>query len=248
MQATLKPPRNPYAGNLLWDTKDALNFHFEIIRSLEEIRNLGYWASPFPEGDGVTFIDESKKKKDFEILNDFRSCFEWLNISLDSTFSKEKINNKPTESKFSFEENIALMKSEIAMIQLEDAIDLFMSGKRISAITLASAADGILAGLLKQRGETSVAEDTWKHIEEVRTVTGLAYAGERTKNEIFNEWNYHRNSLKHHDKRDGEILEFSAFDQAYSAIERAKVDAAKLGLTARNLQEYENWVIETLCL
>ncbi|MDP1933599.1 MAG: hypothetical protein Q8K47_01775 [Nitrosomonas sp.] len=246
MKATLKPPRDRYTGNLLWNTEEAPNFYSEIIRSLEEIRNLGYWASPFPEGDGVTFIDESKKKKDIEILNDFRSCFGWLDISLDLTFSKEKIENKPAESKLSFEENVALTKSEIAMLQLEDAIDLFMSGKRISVITLAGAADSILAGLLDQRGETSTAEDTWKYIEEVRANTGWAYAGERTKKEAFNEWNYHRNRLKHHDKRDGEVLEFSAFDQAYYAIQRANADAAKLGLKARNLQEYEYWVIETI--
>lgn len=248
MKAILKPPRDPYTGNLLWNIEEALNFHSEIIRSLEDIRKLGYWASPYPEGDGVTFIDESKKKKYIEILNDFRSCFGWLDIIVDLTFSKKKVKNMPAESKLSFEENVALKKPEVAMLQLEDAIDLFMSGKRVSVITLAGAADGILAGLLEQRGEASAAEDTWKQIEEIRANTDLAYAGERTRKEAFKEWNYHRNRLKHHDKRDDEVLEFSAFDQAYYAIQSANADAAKLGLKARNLQEYENWVIETICM
>ncbi len=248
MKAIFKPPRDPYTGNLLWEVGEALEFCSEIRSSLENIRNLGYWASPFPEGDGVTFKDETNSKKDIEILNDFRSCFEWLSISIDLTFSKEQAKNKPAESKLSFEDNVALKKSEIAMLQLEDAIDLFMSGKRISVITLAGAADGIFAGLLKKQGETSTAEDTWKHIEEVRAKTGMAYAGDRAKKDAFNEWNEHRNQLKHHDERDDEVLEFSAFDQAYHAIQRANADADKLGLKARNCQEYENWVIETLCM
>ncbi len=44
----------------------------------------------------------------------------------------------------------------------------------------------------------------------MRKNTGIAYAGDRTKKEAFNEWNSHRNRLKHHDKRDEEVLEFSA--------------------------------------
>jgi len=246
MIAIFKPPRDPYTGNLLWNVTEALSFNSEIQHSLEEIRKRGYWASPFPEGDGVTFRDEAESKKDIEILNDFRACFEWLKISLDLTFSKEKTENKPAESKLSFEDNVILKKSEIAMLQLEDAIELFMSGKRISVITLAGAADGIFAGLLKQQGETSASEDTWKHIEKVRAKTGMAYAGDRTKSDAFNEWNEHRNRLKHHDKRDEEKLEFSAFDQAYYAIQRANADADKLGLLARNRQEYEQWVIQTI--
>lgn len=248
MKAIFKPPREPYAGNLLWSVGEAENFQSELVQSLNKVRKLGYWASPFPEGDGVTFTDESKKKKDVEMANDFRSCFDWLEISVDLTFSKEHAKSKPAESKLSFEPNVSLKKSEIAILQLEDAIDLFMAGKRISVITLAGAADGIFAGLLEQQGETSAAEDTWTHIEEVRKNSGMAYAGDRTKKDAFNEWNSHRNRLKHHDKRDEEILEFSAFDQAYHAIQRANADAKKLGLKARNLQDYENWVIETICM
>lgn len=248
MKAIFKPPRYPYTGNLILEVGEALEFSSEIQGSLERIRGLGYFASPFPEGDGISFTDETKSKKDMEILNDFRSSFEWLNIGLDLTFSKKLAKAKPTESKLSFEKPVVLTKSEIAMLQLEDAIDLFMSGKRIPAITLAGAADGIFAGLLEQRGDTSAAEDTWKYIEEVREKTGVAYAGNRTKKEVFNEWNEHRNRLKHHDKRDEEVLEFSAFDQAYYAIQRANADADKLGLKSRNRQQYENWVITTICM
>jgi len=246
MKAIFKPPREPYTGNLLWNIVEAQAFNSEITESLEKIREKGYWASPFPEGDGVTFNDERKSKKDIEMLNDFRECFDWLEISLDLTFSKESVKKKPAESKLSFEKNVVLSKAEIALVQLEDAIELFMAGKRLSVITLAGAADGIFAGLLKQRGEKNAAEDTWKHIEEMRANTGMSYAGDRTKKEAFTEWNEHRNRLKHHDNRDEDTLEFSAFDQAYYAIQRANADAEKLGVEAKNRQEYENWLIETI--
>jgi hypothetical protein len=122
MKAILKPPREPYTGNLLWNANEVHNYHSEIAKSLDKVRTLGYWASPYPEGDGVTFTDESKKKKDIEILNDFRSCFDWLEISVDLTFSKDKAKNKPTESKLSFEPNVSLKKSEIAMLQLGEQL------------------------------------------------------------------------------------------------------------------------------
>jgi len=148
--------------------------------------------------------------------------------------------------KYSEEDDVEIRKVDLAKEQLEDAIDLFLAGKRFSVITLAGAADGIFAGLLKKRGESSTAEDTWKEIEEVRTKTGLAYAGDRNRKDAFNEWNEHRNRLKHHDKRDKEVLVFSAFDEAYHAIQRANLDAEKLGIEAKNRQEYENWLIENI--
>ena len=145
--------------------------------------------------------------------------------------------------KYSEEPDIEISKADLGKVQLEDAIDLFLAGKRISVITLAGAADGIFSGLLKEQGKSSSAEETWDEIEEIREKTGLGYAGERTKKNAFNEWNEHRNRLKHHDKRDEEFIVFSAFDEAYHAIQRANLDAEKLGIVAENRQELENWVI-----
>jgi hypothetical protein len=246
MKAIFKPPREPYTGNLLWDVNEARNHVSAIQISLERIRKLGYWASPFPEGDGVTFTDEAKTKKDSEIVKDFQHCFDWLEITVDLTFNRQEAAKKQNQASLGYEDNIVLSKAEIAKVQLEDAIDLFLAEKWVSAITLAGAADGIFAGLLKQQGKQSAAEETWPHIEEVRSVTGLDYAGTRTKKDSFNEWNEHRNALKHHDKEDEERLEFNAFDQAYYSIQRANGDAEKLGLVARNRQEYENWLIVNL--
>lgn len=148
--------------------------------------------------------------------------------------------------KYSEEDDVEISKADLAKTQLEDAIDLFLAGKRISVITLAGAADGIFSGLLSDHGNCSAAEDTWKGIEEVRATTGLAYAGDRTKKHAFNEWNKHRNRLKHHDKRDEGILIFNGFDEAYLAIQRANLDAERLGIVAKNRQEYENWLVENI--
>ncbi len=151
-------------------------------------------------------------------------------------------------SKYSYEEDIVISKLNLAKIQLEDAIDLFLSGKRISVVTLAGAAEEIFSRLLNLKDEKSAAEKTWQHIEEVREETGLEFAGERTKKDAFKEWNELRNILKHHSKNDKDPVEFSPFDEAYEMINRANVNAERLGIYAKNRQEYENWIIENILM
>ena len=151
-------------------------------------------------------------------------------------------------SKYSFEDDVVLSKTEIARFQLEDAIELFLAGKRVSAITLASAAEEIFARLLNLRGEVSAVEETWEHIEEVRAETGLPYAGARTKCDAFREWNEKRNALKHHSKADKDPLIFSPFDAAFEIINRANINGDRLGVVANNRRDYENWLIENIFL
>lgn len=45
---------------------------------------MGYWASAYPEGDGITFkyTKDSYQKSSIEILEDFSICFEWVEIEL----------------------------------------------------------------------------------------------------------------------------------------------------------------------
>lgn len=148
--------------------------------------------------------------------------------------------------KFSEEAESEISKATLAKIQLEDAIDLFLAGKRVSAITLAGAADGIFTGLLKQRGDEPVAKKVWRNIVEIRERTGLAYAGDRTEKDAFNEWNNSRNRMKHHDGEEGDTLTFNVFDEAYLSIRRANSDGDKLGVVAKNRQKYENWLIENI--
>lgn len=45
---------------------------------IETFRSRGYWASCFPEGDGITFIDESDPKRAPEVVaKDITECFGW---------------------------------------------------------------------------------------------------------------------------------------------------------------------------
>ena len=150
-------------------------------------------------------------------------------------------------SKYSFEQDLTLTKQDIARLQLEDAIDLFLARKWISAVTLAGAAAEIFKDLLKLQGEPSVVDETWRHIEEVRAATGLPYAGSRTKKEeAIHDWNETRNTLKHHGSKDQDPLTFSAFDAAFEMINRANIDGECLGVCAENRQDYENWCVENI--
>ncbi|OAI06112.1 hypothetical protein A1353_09600 [Methylomonas methanica] len=80
MKASLIPPKEPCMGNLLWNIKSFKLYCEEIKNSLEKLRSLGYWASAFPEGDGVAFKHELNNKSDSEMLADFQMCFDWVEI------------------------------------------------------------------------------------------------------------------------------------------------------------------------
>ncbi|PCI59074.1 MAG: hypothetical protein COB35_12170 [Gammaproteobacteria bacterium] len=64
MEAFLLPPHDNYSGNLLWSPFQSEERIAEIEASLSKIVNMDYWASPFPEGDGVTFKPNTKKSED----------------------------------------------------------------------------------------------------------------------------------------------------------------------------------------
>lgn len=148
--------------------------------------------------------------------------------------------------KYSEEADSKIGKATLAKMQLEDAMDLFLVGKRISAITLAGAADNIFAGLLEQQGAMPAAKEAWKSIVDIRAKSGLKYSGDRTEKDVFNEWNNSRNRLKHHGPREDNILMINVFDEAYLSIQRANKDGDKLGIIAKNRQEYENWLVENI--
>lgn len=148
--------------------------------------------------------------------------------------------------KYSCEDNCNIPKSDVARLQLEDAIDLFLINKRLSSITLAGAAEEIFARLLKQRGERSVVEESFRVVQEIREKTGFVAMGGRKKSEIFKEWNGARNTLKHHDETDDDTVTINLFDEAYMMIQRALANADKLGVNLRNRHEYENWLVENI--
>lgn len=246
LPAILLPPHHEYSGNLLWNASNAIGLESKIYKSINRLRELGYWASAFPEGDGVTFTDNSKNKKTDDIASDIKSCFEWLSISVDLTKTDQAAPKRSPMPSLGHEDTIRISKADVALTQLEDAIDLFISGKRISSITLAAAADGIFSGLINQDGKKNAAEETWDSIEQARKRTGINIAGDRNKKDAFNEWNWHQNRLKHHDKRDDVWLEINVFDHAYYAIKRALANAANLGLNPRNQFQFNKWMFENV--
>lgn len=246
LPAILLPPHHEYSGNLLWNASNAIGLESKIDKSINRLRELGYWASAFPEGDGVTFTDNSKNKKTDDIASDIKSCFEWLRISIDLSKIDQAAPKRSPMPSLGHEDTIRISKADVALTQLEDAIDLFISGKRISSITLAAAADGIFSGLINQDGKKNAAEETWDSIEQAGKRTGIDIAGDRNKKDAFNEWNWHQNRLKHHDKRDDVWLEINSFDHACYAIKRALANAANLGLNPRNQFQFNKWMIENV--
>ncbi len=244
--AVLLPPHHEYTGNLLWNASDVSGRETEVSASLDQLRELGYWASPFPEGDGVTFTEDTGKKKNDALVSDVRACFKWLNIEVDLTKLNQEAPKRSPLPSLGYEDAVKINKADVALTQLEDAIDLFLNEKRLSSITLAAAADGVFAGLLRQKEEKPAADETWDNIEQARENTGLDIAGDRSKKDAFNEWNWHQNRLKHHDKRDDEWLEINVFDHAYYAVKRALADAEKLGLKPKNHFQFEEWLFENI--
>ena len=97
-------------------------------------------------------------------------------------------------------------KREIAQTQLREAIALFLDEKFLCAITLAGAAEEVLARLLNARGEQSVVEDSIEAIQRLREITGFAIMEDRPKKEIFNLWNNARNTIKHHSEKSEESV------------------------------------------
>ena len=146
-------------------------------------------------------------------------------------------------STLGFEDDTRISKVEIARTQLVEAIDLFLSGKFLCAITLAGAAEEIFARLLNQRGDISVVEESFKAIQHIREKTGLSVMSGKTKHEIFSEWNSARNKLKHHGKEDDEVLTINLFDEAYWMIKRSLTNAKRLEIRIKNQLDFENWIV-----
>ncbi|MEC6907443.1 hypothetical protein VXS04_07130 [Photobacterium piscicola] len=81
MIAKILYPKENVNGNLLWNKSDFSDKSSQISDSLEKLKVLGYWASSFPEGDGVTFtVNKDVTKTDDNILSDFRDAFNWISI------------------------------------------------------------------------------------------------------------------------------------------------------------------------
>ncbi len=76
MNALLLHPHDNVSGNILWPIRPSDDDLESITLALMKIRALGYWASPFPEGDGITFNKDYYRPE--AGLVDFRKCFDFI--------------------------------------------------------------------------------------------------------------------------------------------------------------------------
>ncbi|TPM27057.1 hypothetical protein [Mesorhizobium sp. B2-3-5] len=150
--------------------------------------------------------------------------------------------------KYSFNEDTTVHKLDLAKVQLEAAIDMFLSAKYLPAFTLASAADGILEGHIRSTKFKTTAVKTWEGavaFKRQHKLSDTSYNKENVKDAI-NEWNSMRNIIKHHDNNVEETLKINFFDVAYIMIQRANADGDILMMHADNRQEYENWLVQNI--
>jgi len=150
------------------------------------------------------------------------------------------VMNAPT---LGYEDDSTLTKREIARLQLVEAIDLFLRGNFICALTLAGAAEGVLAGLLAVEGRASAVEESASGILTLLDAIGLHTIQPRKDTDYYNEWNKARNLAKHHGKKEAESVTLNQFDEAYWMIERALRNASLLALSVENVDDYRNWII-----
>lgn len=111
---------------------------------------------------------------------------------------------------------IIVHKIEVAIKQLETAIDLFVDkADYVSAITLAGAAEEILGALVKRKGARPA-------VDELCTSLISKYVPTADPCHIRNEYlNKPRNSLKHANRTNEDTLEIEVEPEAISMIARA---------------------------
>jgi hypothetical protein len=100
------PYRPPCSGNIVWAERDRGSEYYRVSKfamkagvfpanhpvggtrsetdgsqmgsgeKIEAFRARGYWASCFPEGDGITFYHEDERS-DTVVMRDIKECFGW---------------------------------------------------------------------------------------------------------------------------------------------------------------------------
>ena len=147
-----------------------------------------------------------------------------------------------------YEDDSTLSKREIARLQLAEAIEMFLQGKFLCALTLAGAAEGVLAGLLAAGGHQSSIEESTERISSLLNAIGLKPTHAKKDTDYYNEWNKARNAVKHHSKKESEAVTLNQFDEAYWMLERALRNAEIMQLPIANRDDYRNWIIVNVCL
>lgn len=85
MKARLIPPYGVCTGNFVWNKAEIAGKDSLLAESLATLATIGYWASPYPEGDGITFKFEGEDLASEQMLLQFKMAFPWLDIDLSHT-------------------------------------------------------------------------------------------------------------------------------------------------------------------
>ena len=142
-----------------------------------------------------------------------------------------------------YEDDTTLSRSEIARVQLVEAVALFVTEKFLPALTLAGAAEEILGKLLVRQSQQPVIKESMQAITQLRVTTGLSVMGNKPEREVVAGWNSVRNAAKHLGENDIDPVTLNLCDEAYWMIRRALENAKKLGLAVENQVDFENWFI-----
>jgi hypothetical protein len=132
-------------------------------------------------------------------------------------------------------------KTTLAIEQLEDAIQLFVKDRCVSALTLAGAAEGVLSGLLKSRGLETSAESSVKTAHQIREIVST---GQVSDTFLYSGIYKGRNRAKHHDPGDSEKILFDRSGEALMMLLYAMSNADRLGIRYRNKKMYRQWFKE----
>jgi hypothetical protein len=147
-----------------------------------------------------------------------------------------------------YQDDTEISKLEIARVQLEEAIAMFVGEKFLCALTLAGASEEILSRLLNSRGQFSAMEQSAEAVLSIKQTTGLAGLAEVTDKRLYKSWNAARNAAKHHNVNESETVVLNVFDEAYWMVRRALANAKGLGLSVCNEVDFENWIIVNINL
>lgn len=141
-----------------------------------------------------------------------------------------------------YEEESTLPRSEVARIQIVEAIALFVAGKFLPALTLAGAAEEIFGKLLILRPMSPVVKESAQAIVKLREATGLSIMDGKSEKELIDAWNAARNTAKHLVAAEEDSVTLNLCDEAYWMIRRAMENAKRLGVPISNADDFENWV------
>ena len=142
-----------------------------------------------------------------------------------------------------YEEDSTFSRSDVARLQLVEAIRLFVDEKFLAALTLAGAAEEILGKLLAHQGGTPVIKESAQAIEELRNKTGLSVMDGKSEKQLIDEWNAARNMVKHLVNPESETVTLNCCDEAYWMIRRGLENACMVGIEIENRDDFDSWFI-----